>query len=171
MRHVIAVALSAGLFAISCDAKDQPVISASSEPTGLAVESQKTGKIIIPGIDIYSDGMVAVRRYDGSEATKHIDPDAVRRLAASLARTNFYKVTEDSFEAELARAEKGGVTERTVITDCPTWGLRTSVGGVTRSTKYYALWEMAERYPKNQQLKTLKKAILQVYAAVGEKVY
>jgi hypothetical protein len=171
MRRVIAVALSAGLFALSSDAKEQPVISAFSEPTGLTVESQKTGKKIIPGIDIYPDGTVAVRRYDGSEATKHIDPKAVRRLAASLACTNFYKITEDSFEAELARAEKGGVTERIVITDCPIWGLRTRVGGVTRSTKYNALWEMAEHYPKNQQLKTLKDAILQVYAAVGEKVY
>jgi hypothetical protein len=171
MRHVLAVAISAGLFALSSDAKEQPVISAFSEPTGLTVESQKTGKKIIPGIDIYSDGTVAVRRYDGSEAPKHIDLGAVRRLAASLARTNFYKVTEDSFDAELARAEKGGVTERIVITDCPVWGLRTRVGGITHSTKYYALWEMAEHYPKNQQLKTLKDAILQVYAAVGEKVY
>jgi hypothetical protein len=171
MRHVLTVALSAGLFALSSDAKEQPVITASSEPTGLTVESQKAGKKIIPGIDIYSDGTVAVRRYDGSEATKHIDPEAVRRLAASLARTNFYKVTEDSFDAELARGEKGGVTERIVITDCPVWGLRTRVGGITRSTKYYALWEMAEHYPKNRQLKTLKDAILQVYAAVGEKVY
>ena len=58
-----------------------------------------------------------------------------------------------------------------MITDCPIWGLWTRVGGVTRSTKYYALWEMAEHYPKNQQLKTLRNAILQVYAAVGEKVY
>jgi hypothetical protein len=171
MRHVIAIALSAGLFTLSSDAKEQPVISASSEPTGLTVESQKTGKKIIPGIDIYSDGTVAVRRYDGSEATKHIDPEAVRRLAASLARTNFYQVTEDSFDAELARAQKDGVTERVVVTDCPIWGLRTRVGRVTRSTKYYALWEMAEHYPKNQQLKTLKNAILQVYEAVGEKVY
>jgi hypothetical protein len=171
MRHVIAVALSVGLFALSGDAKEQPIIGASSEPTGLTVESQKTGKKIIPGIDIYSDGTVAVRRYDGSEATKHIGPEAVRRLGASLVRTNFYKVTEESFDAELARAEKGGVTERVVITDCPIWALRTRVGGITRSTKYYALWEMAEHYPKNQQLKTLKDAILQVYAAVGEKVY
>ena len=171
MRHVIAAALSVGLCALSSDAKEQPIISASSEPTGLTVESQKTGKKIIPGIDMYSDGRVAIRRYDGSEATKHIDPEAVRHLAASVARTKFYEITEDSFNAELARAEKGGVTERIVITDCPIWGLRTHINGVTRSTKYYGLWEMSEHYPRNRQLKTLKDAILQVYAAVGEKVY
>jgi hypothetical protein len=171
MRHAITAALLLPLSALSSLAREQPVISASSEPMGLTVESQKTRKEMIPGIDIFSDGRVSVRRYDGYEATKHIDPEVVRRLAASLMRTRFYKVTEDSFEAELARAQKDGVTERTVITDCPVWGLRVRLGGVTRSTKYYALWEMAEHYPKNRQLKTLKDAILQVYAAVGEKVY
>ncbi len=169
MRRVLAVALAASLFAPVGVAKEQPVVSVSSEPTGLTVESQKDGKKLIPGIDIYSDGSVAIRRYDGSEATKQIDAGAVHRLLAALARTNFYKVTEDSFHSELASADKGGTTERVVITDCPVWSLRTQVGGRTRSTKFYALWEMVEHYPKNRQLKTLQDAILMVYAAVGER--
>jgi hypothetical protein len=167
MRATLATILFVGLFAVNSGAKEEPVISASSDPTGLTVESQKSGKKIIPGIDIYSDGSVAIRRYDGSEATKHIAPEAVRHLAASLARTKFYEITEDSFSAELARAQKGGVTKRIVITDCPIWGLRACINGVTRSTKYYGFWEMSEHYPTNRQLKTLKDAILQVYAAVG----
>ena len=129
MRRVLAVALAASLFAPVGVAKEQPVVSVSSEPTGLTVESQKDGKKLIPGIDIYSDGSVAIRRYDGSEATKQIDAGAVHRLLAALARTNFYKVTEDSFHSELASADKGGTTERVVITDCPVWSLRTQVGG------------------------------------------
>jgi hypothetical protein len=170
MRHVVA-ALAAILLALTSTAKEQPVVSVSSEPTGLTVESRKSGKKMIPGIDIYFNGLVAIRRYDGSEATKHIDPGAVDRLTESLARTGFYKVTEDSFEAELTRADKPGAITRTFITDCPTWSLRTRVGNITRSTKFYALWEMAEHYPNNRHLKTLKDAILKTYAAVGEKVY
>jgi hypothetical protein len=43
-------------------------------------------------------------------------------------------------------------------------------GRITHSTTFYGLWEMAAHYPKSKQLKLLKSAILDVYAAVDEKV-
>ncbi len=164
-------ALAVGLLALTCAAKQQPVVSVSSDPSGLTVESQKTGKKMIPGVDIYSDGSVTIRHYDGSEATKHIDVAAVDRLLKSLVHSKFYRVTEDSFDAEVDASQRPGTTERIVITDCPTWTLRVSQGHVTHSTSFYGLWEMSEHYRNSKQLKLLKDAILQVYAAVGEKVY
>jgi hypothetical protein len=171
MRHVLALSLAASLLALTSTAKEQPVVSVSSEPTGLTVKSQRSGKKIIPGIDIHSDGTVLVRRYDGSEASKHIDRTAVETLLRSLDRTRFYKISEDSFNTEVDSSHRPGEVERIVITDCPIWTIRTRNGGVTRSTKFYGLWEMTEHYPNIKQLKTLKDAFLMVYSAVGEKPF
>jgi hypothetical protein len=170
MRFVVIAGLAVWLLAITSCAKEGSVVSVSSEPTGLTVKSQKSGRKIIPGIDIYSDGRVLVRRYDGSEATKHIDRTAVETLLRSLDDTRFYKITEDSFNTEVNKANPPGEVERIVVTDCPVWRIRTRNAGVTHSTKFYGLWEMAEHYPNIEQLKTLKGAILMVYSAVGEKL-
>ena len=96
-------------------------MSVSSNPTGLTVKSQRSGKKIIPGIDIYSEGTVLNRRYDGSEATKRIDKTAVETLLQSLNRTRFYKITEDSFNAEVNSSHSPGEVDKIVITDCPIW--------------------------------------------------
>ena len=172
MRHVVA-ALVSSMLALSSAAKDQPVVSISSEPTGLTVHS-KTGEKIVPGIDIYSDGLVLIRRYDGSEARKHLERSRMDRLLKSLARTRFYEVTEDSFDAELpvkTRTEKDGTivtSSRIFITDCPIWTMQTRYGSVARSTKFYGLCDLAEHYPKSKELKRLKSAFLLVYSSVGE---
>jgi hypothetical protein len=171
MRFVVLAGFAAVLLAFTSSAKEGLVVSVSSTPTGLTVKSQKSGKKIIPGVDIYSDGTVLVRRYDGSEATKHIDRTAVETLVRSLDRTRFYKITEDSFNTEINSSQRPGELERIVITDCPMWTIRTRNAGITRSTKFYALWEMAEHYPKIKQLKTLKDAFLMVYSAVGEEPF
>jgi len=169
MRFLDAVGLTAMLLAASTPVKERLVVRVSSEPTGLTVKSQKSGKKIIPGVDIYSDGTVIVRRYDGSEGIKHIDKRAVETLLKSLDSTRFYKVTEESFDAEVNKSNPPGEIERIVVTDCPVWRIRTRNAGVTHSTKFYGLWEMAEHYPNIEQLKVLKDAILMVYSAAGEK--
>jgi hypothetical protein len=170
MRQIAIAVLSISLLSVTAEANQQPVVSVSSEPTGLTVES-KAGKKIIPGIDVYADGFVAIRRYNGSEATKRLDKKAVDALLESLERTRFYKVSEDSFNAEVDKSHRPGEAERIFITDCPFWTLRIRHGGVTRSTKFYGLWDMAEHYPKSKQLKTLKEAFLMAYSAVGEKPF
>jgi len=170
MRFAVIAGLAVSLLAITSWAKEGSVVSVSSEPTGLTVKSQKSGKKIIPGVDIYSDGKVIVRRYDGSEATKHIDKPAVEKLLRSLDSTKFYKVTEESFDAEVNKSNPPGEVERIVVTDSVVWRIRTRNAGVTHSTKFYGLWEMAEHYPNIEQLKTLRGAILMVYSAVGEKL-
>jgi hypothetical protein len=171
MRLVAAAELAAMLLAVSAPAKERPVVSVSSEPTGLTVKSQKSGKKIVPGIDIYSDGRVIVRRYDGSEASKHIDKTAVETLLQSLDSLRFYKISEKSFDAEVNKSNPPGEVERIVITDCPIWRIRTRDAGVIHSTKFYGLWEMAKYYPNIKELETLKDAILMVYLAVGEKPF
>ena len=171
MRLVVVAGFAAILLAATSSAKERSVVSVSSDPTGLTVKSQTSGQKITPGIDIYSDGTVLIRRYDGSEATKHIDKTAVETLLQSLSRTRFYKITEDSFNTEVNGSHPPGEVERIVITDCPIWTIRTRNADVTRSTKFYGLWEMAEHYPQIKQLKTLKDAFLMVYSAVGEEPF
>jgi hypothetical protein len=130
MRSVVVAGFAAMSLAVTAPAKERSVVSVSSEPTGLTVKSQRSGKKMIPGIDIYSDGTVLVRRYDGSEATKHIDRTAVETLLQSLERTRFDKITEDSFNAEVDSSHRPGEVERIVITDCPVWTVRTRHAGV-----------------------------------------
>src|SRR5258707_5167007 len=154
MRIVVIAGFVAILVAATSSAEERSVASVSSEPTGLTVKSQKSGKKIIPGIDIYSDGTVLIRRYDGSEATKHIDKTAVETLLQSLIRTRFYKITEDSFNTEVNSSHPPGEVERIVITDCPIWTIRTRNADVTRLTKFYDLRQMAEHYPHIKQLQT-----------------
>lgn len=137
----------------------------------MTVRSQKSGKKIIPGIDIYSDGTVTVRRYDGSEVIKHIEKTAIETLLRSLDSTKFYEISEESFDAEVNKSHPPGEGERIVITDCPIWRIRTRNAGVAHSTKFYGLWEMADHCPNIKQLETLKDAILMVYSAVGEKPF
>jgi hypothetical protein len=156
MRFVVLAAFAAMLLAVTSPAKEGSLVSVSSKPTGLTVKSQRTGKKIIPGIDIYSDGTVLVRRYDGSEASKHIDRTAIETLLRSLDRTRFYKITEDSFNTEVDSSHRPGEVERIVITDCPIWTIRTRNGGVTHSTKFYGLWEIAEHYPQYQTAKDIE---------------
>jgi hypothetical protein len=171
MRLVIFAAVATSLLAVVGAAQQTPVVSVSSDPTGLTVESQKTGRKMIPGIDIYASGAVAVRRYNGSEAAKRIDVGVVDRLVASLERTKFYKVTDDSFHAEVDASQRPGTTERIIITDCPIWTISVRHERTIHSTTFYGLWEMSEHYRKSKQLELLKDAIVKVYAAVGEKVY
>jgi hypothetical protein len=170
-RHVFVAALAAIFLGLIATAKQQPVVSLSSDPSGLTVESQKTGKKLIPGIDIYLDGAVAVRRYDGSEAHKRIDRNAVENLVNALERTRFYLVTEDTFYKEIDKSQRPGEAERIIITDCPTWTLRIIDSSIVRSARFYGLWDKAELYPKSKELKKLKDAFLMVYSAVGEKPF
>lgn len=171
MHHTFVAALAAILLASIGPAKQQPVVSASSEPSGLTVESQKKGKKMIPGVDIYSDGTVTVRRYDGSEARKRIDRKIVENLVNSLERTRFYLVTEDTFYKEVDKSHRPGEAERIIITDCPTWTLRVVHSSIVRTTQFYGLWDKAELYPRSKELKKLKDAFLMVYSTVGEKPF
>jgi hypothetical protein len=139
MRFVILAGFAVMLLAVTSRTKERSIVSVSSEPTGLTVKSQRSGKT------------------------------AVETLLRSLDRTRFYKITEDSFNAEVDSSHRPGEVERIVITDCPIWTLRTRNGGITRLTKFYGLWEMAEHYPNIKQLKTLQDAFLMVYSTVGEK--
>jgi hypothetical protein len=170
MRSFLLAAVTIILLPWSSSAKEAPVVSLSSEPTGLTVKS-KSGKKIVPGIDIYSDGAVAVRRYDGSEARKGIDTSALETLLDRLERTRFYNITEDSFDAEFDASRRPGEWSKMFITDCPIWTLQIRQAGRTRSTKFYGLWDLAEHYPRSKELKRLKNAFMMVYSAVGEKPF
>jgi hypothetical protein len=142
MRCLLLTAVALPLVLEISAAKESPVISLSSEPTGLTVKS-KSGEQIIPGIDIYSDGRVAIRRYDGSEATKRLAKDAIQKLLDRLERTRFYNITEESFDAEFYASQRPRevdgtftTTSRIFITDCPIWTLQILHAGVRRSTKF-----------------------------------
>src|SRR6266850_1951744 len=64
----------------------QPVISVEEEPTMIQVTSQRSGRVITPGIDIFADGRCLVRRFDGQELEKRLRVGKVRSLLQVFER-------------------------------------------------------------------------------------
>jgi hypothetical protein len=77
-------------------AKELPVISVTSKPTGRLIAA-------VPRWDLYSNGSVAIRRYDGTRRTKRVDSAKVAALLQKLEKLGFYRITSKSVEASVEK--------------------------------------------------------------------
>jgi hypothetical protein len=159
---------AASLFA--SHAKELPVITVTSKPTGRLITS-------VPQWELYSDGSVSIRRYDGTKRRKSIDPANVATLLKKLDKLGLYRITSQSVEASIekfttktTRASQGAAAEveRIVITDCNLSTISVRHAGKPHTVTYYAVEEMAEHYPKATDLVILKKALSEFYKTVGD---
>ena len=150
-------------------AKEPPVISVAYLTSARRFFSAVTEKQITPGIDIYSDGLVSIRRFDGTEQTKYIKAEHVQPLVDSLEKTKFYEISEDSFRAAVNKSRADGASERISITDLATTKISVRTGRTMHTTEFNGINEYAKEYPKIQQLKILRRAISMVYKAAEEK--
>lgn len=159
---------AAGVFA--SHAKELPVISVTSKPTGRLITA-------VPRWDLYSDGSVSIRRYDGARRAKSIDAVKVAALLKKLEKLGFYRITSESVEASIekfttrtTRTSQGvaAEVERIVITDCDLSTISVRRAGRLHTVTYYAVDEMAEHYPKATDLNILKKSLSEFYKTVGD---
>src|SRR6266567_2955002 len=122
-------------------AKEIPVITVTSKLTGRLITS-------VPRWELYSDGSVSIRRYDGTKRRKRIDPTNVATLLEKLDKLGFYRITSQSVEASIekfttktTRTSQGATAEveRIVITDCNLSTISVRRAATPHTVTYYAV--------------------------------
>jgi hypothetical protein len=170
MRRLTYVFLISLTTVFASHAKELPVITVTSKPTGRLISA-------VPRWEMYSDGAVSIRRYDGTKRTKHIALAKVEALLRKLDELGFYRITKQSVDAsidksttKMTRTSQGATAEveRIVITDQELSTISVRHGGKRHTVSYYAVEEMAEHYPKAADLGILKKALSEFYKTVGD---
>src|ERR1044072_810717 len=120
MRRITYALLISAASVLASHAKEPPVITVTSKPTGRLISA-------VPKWELYSDGTVSIRRYDGTKRTKRIAQAKVEALLKKLDNLGFYCITNQSVDASIDKfttkmtRTSHGVTaevERVVITDC-----------------------------------------------------
>jgi hypothetical protein len=170
MRHVTYTLLISAASVFATHAKDLPAITVTSKPTGRLISA-------VPKWELYSDGAVSIRKYDGTKRTKRIAPAKVEALLKKVDKLGFYRITNQSVEAsigkfttKMTRTSEGATAEveRIVITDCDLSTISVRRAGKRHTVTYYAVEEMAEHYPKAADLGILKKALSEFYKTIGD---
>jgi hypothetical protein len=107
-----------------------------------------------------------------------LNPNRVSALLTKLERLGFYRITDQTVQASIEKlTTKTTVTahgqqaegERVVITDCDLSTISVRRGPKSHTVTFYAVDETAKEFPKAGDLNVLKKAIDEVYKALGEK--
>ena len=120
MRRITYALLISAASVLASHAKEPPVITVTSKPTGRLISA-------VPKWELYSDGTVSIRRYDGTKRTKRIAQAKVEAFLKKLDKLGFYRITNQSVDASIDKfttkmtRTSHGVTaevERVVITDC-----------------------------------------------------
>jgi hypothetical protein len=81
------------------------VISLREMPTSLQVVSEKSGKTIFPGIDIYADGRCSIRRWNGTEFEHQISKETLAELLRKLQESGFFGLSTAEIDEALRREE------------------------------------------------------------------
>ena len=145
----------------------------------ITVTSKPTGRLItaVPRWELYSNGSVSIRLYDGARRTKTIDSAKIAALLKKLDKLGFYRITSQSVEASIdkftpktIRTSQGvaAEVERVVVTDCDLSTISVRRAGKPHTVTFYAVEEMAKHYPKATDLNILKKSLAEFYRAVGD---
>src|SRR5919197_5597410 len=125
-------------------AKELPVITVTSKPTGRLISA-------VPRWQLYSDGAISIRRYDGTKRTKRIAPAKVEALLRKLDKLGFYRITKqsvdasiDKFTTKITRTSPGPTAEveRIVITDQELSTISVRHAGKAHTVSYYAVEAM-----------------------------
>jgi len=170
MRRISCALLISAASVLASHAKEPPVITVTSKPTGRLISA-------VPKWELYSDGAVSIRRYDGTKRTKRIAQAKVEAFLKKLDKLGFYRITNQSVDASIDKfttkmtRTSHGVTaevERVVITDCDLSTIAVRRAGKQHTVAYYAVEEMAGHYPKATDLGILKKALSEFYKTVGD---
>ena len=158
----------------------RPAISVVLQPAQQPVRSQKSGRTIVPGIDIFPDGHCFVRRLDGTETEKNIGVVGVRELVAFLDEQGFFFLSNDKLAARLEEADvpqisvdRHGPAVFYKLREATPVNYRTALQvRLTGGTVLVSRWDLdLERhwFPQMRELHVLRACVDKVFAAAGEK--
>jgi hypothetical protein len=168
---LVTLSFATSLFGAIDHTKEGLVVRVTAKPTGREVVS-------VPTVELYSNGFVSIRNYDGTKRTKMVDPKRVSALLAKFQKLGFYRVTAQTVQASIEQAANPRIgTRRTgtaevkkiVITDCDISTISVRRGAKVHTITFYAVDEMAKEYPKATDLNIVRKAITAVYDTVNAK--
>jgi hypothetical protein len=161
-------------------ASSQPVISIEQRPTMFRVMSQRSGREITPGIDIFADGRCSVRTFGGEELERSLRRSDVRHLLEFFGRQGLFTVSDDSIERAIDRELQPVRTElpdgsvsvssrgRVVTVD----GTHTRIAAHTSTQKVeisrYAMHSELEHYRTVTELRTVQRCVERVYEVAGK---
>lgn len=186
---LIITSISAVVVVVGCaqkstpDAKAAPahqVISVEEEPTFIRVLSQRTGKEITPGIDIFADGRCLVRKFDGTEFEKRLRPDDVHGLLQFFERQGLFNISQASIERAIDGANEivwkelpdGSFQGTSPARSWTTHMNHTRIGAVSDSTNVwisrYDLAGEVGQYSTVAELQTVSRCVERVYEVAGK---
>jgi len=83
-------------------ADGQPAISVQLDLTGRRIISPQTGVDMIPGVDIYADGLCTIRRFDGTEAQRRISQCQIAALVRFFETERVLGLTDAAIEQAIS---------------------------------------------------------------------
>jgi hypothetical protein len=161
-------------------ASSQPVISIEQRPTMFRVMSQRSGREITPGIDIFADGRCSVRTFGGEELERSLRRSDVRQLLEFFDRQGLFTISEDSIERAIDRELQpvrtelpdGGVSVSSRGRVATVDGTHTRIAAHTSTQKVeisrYAMHSELEHYRTVTELRTVQRCVERVYEVAGK---
>jgi hypothetical protein len=140
----------------------QPIISVSEEPTMIRVLSRRTGKDIIPGVDIFADGRCVIRTFAGKERQKKLKPSQVNALLEFFEREGLFRISKESIENAIRESPDGQID----VVDANRTTIAVDMGSKKTRISRNALDEEVKFYRTVIELQVMKKCVERVYADV-----
>jgi hypothetical protein len=141
--------------------QQQPVIKVEERSRMFRVISQRSGKPIVPGIDIFADGRCAVRTYNGEEVERFLLPKDVQVLLEFFEERGLYSISSDSIKRAI---EKQFVTNPETVHVVVIDGHEANIAARNSSSKQveiscYALDDQLKNYSSVSELRTVKNCV------------
>jgi hypothetical protein len=143
--------------------KSKPVITVEERPAMYAVLSKRSGRPIIPGIDIFEDGRCVVRTFNGDESEKVLQKSDVQTLLDFFDQQDLFSISEESITGAVARQG-----QFVVFVDGTTTRLAAREGARQFDVSRKCLNRELESYSPNvRELRAMVNCIEKVYEVAG----
>ena len=158
----------------------QPVISVTVRPTMFRVISQRSGREITPGIEIFADGRCAIRSFGGEEFEKRLRVGEVDSLLEFFEREGLFAISDASIERAIDRELEPVRTElpdggvqwatrgRVLVTDSNHTKIVAQKDSKRVAISRYALDAELEHYRTVTELRTVQRCVERVYEVAGK---
>lgn len=91
--------------------RHEPIISVSEKSRMFYILAKNSGEVIVPGVDIFSDGRCIVRNFDGEVIEKKLSASKVRDLMDFFSREGLFDISTASIDRAIDRELQPIVTE------------------------------------------------------------
>jgi hypothetical protein len=138
------------------------VISVSERNDIFPARSKASGEIIAPGVEVYLDGTVTIKRRSGLEIVRHLAPARVQELLKFLEREKLFEITPKRMKEEFDRAPSSLATDQATTT------LFAVSAGRKVTLSQYGL-ALAVQYLDSPSVQVMYRCTEKIYQTAGER--